>query len=360
METLLKREYKRLFEFQDLYKTMTAEFDSEVVDYIFENLKDRDKNKIVCYSDIEVNLLDNKPENADVFIDLKPATKTPRLNDHFRSVNKELPESGLYIGCFENREKSGEVKFINTGSVFGKSLIMKFQKTNVLQNGGENKKIKLFALSQKNKMYSLAEMLGRLAFCGFEIVNFKYVNSLVFFIARKKCNPLNEIDPSFKLIMQMKRVGKHGKIIGVYKFRTMYPYSEYIQDYVVNTNGYNAVGKPNMDFRITGLGKIIRKLWMDEVPQIINILKGDMNIVGVRPITRYGYYKLSPELQIERIKYKPGLIPPNVALKLTGFNGVMEAEMIYLKEMSRNPLKTNVKYFFKAVFNILTFKAKSN
>lgn len=140
----------------------------------------------------------------------------------------------------------------------------------------------------------------------------------------------------------------------------MYPYSEYIQDYVVNNNGYDAVGKPNMDFRVTGFGKVIRKVWIDEVPQIINVLKGDMNIVGVRPITRFGFNKLTPELQIERIKYKPGLIPPNVALKLTGFNGVMDAETRYLKEMRKNPLKTNIKYFFMAVYNILTFKAKSN
>jgi hypothetical protein len=85
-----------------------------------------------------------------------------------------------------------------------------------------------------------------------------------------------------------------------------------------------------------------------------------MNIVGVRPITRFGLSNLSPELQIERLKYKPGLIPPNVALKLTGFNGVMKAETKYLEEMGKHPLRTNVKYFFLAVYNILTFKAKSN
>lgn len=360
MATLLKKEYSRQFEFQDLYKTLTAEYNSAVVEYLFENLKEHEKNKIVCYYDSEGHHRDIKMDNVDVFIDMKPATKIPHLNNQFRSVNKELPESGIYIGCFKDNKKGAKEKFINAGNVTGKSLIMKIQKSNAAQGGGEEKKFKFFSLKQNTKMYSLAEMLGRLAFCGFEILNFKYVDDLVYFVARKKCHPLNETDPSFKLIMQMKRVGKNGKIIGVYKFRTMYPYSEYIQDYVVNNNGYDAVGKPNMDFRVTGFGKVIRKVWIDEVPQIINVLKGDMNIVGVRPITRFGFNKLTPELQIERIKYKPGLIPPNVALKLTGFNGVMDAETRYLKEMRKNPLKTNVKYFFMAVYNILTFRAKSN
>lgn len=359
MDTLLKKEYRRYFEFNDLYKTLTEEYSSVVAEYIFENLKDRGENIVLCYSDNEGYMWDNKPENVDVFINMKPANKVLHLNSQFRIVNKELPNSGIYIGCFENRIKDAPDKTINTGAVSGKSLILNFQKYksdnfNVTKKGG------IFAYRQTQKNYSLAEMLGRLAFCGFEILNLKQVGNLVYFITRKKSVPLSETDPTFHHIMQMKRIGKHGKIIGVYKFRTMYPYSEYIQDYVVKNNGYDAIGKPNMDFRVTQFGKIIRKIWIDEIPQLVNVIKGDMNLVGVRPITRFGYSNLTPELQIERIKYKPGLIPPNVSLKLTGFQGVIEAETKYLNEMKTNPLKTNIKYFFMAVFNILSFKANSN
>jgi lipopolysaccharide/colanic/teichoic acid biosynthesis glycosyltransferase len=359
LETLLKRQYRRLFEFNDLYETLKSEYDSVIADYIFENLKDRGENIILSYSDNEEYMRDNKPENVDIFINMKPANKVLHLNNQFRIVNKELPNSGIYIGCFENRIKDNPEKNINTGVVSGKSLILNFQKTKPFKFK-INKKDKIFSYKQINKNYSFAEMLGRLAFCGFEILNLKHVGNLVYFVSRKKSDPLGETDPAFNHIMQMKRIGKHGKIIGVYKFRTMYPYSEYIQDYVVKNNGYDAVGKPNMDFRVTQFGKIIRKIWIDEIPQLVNVIKGDMNLVGVRPITRFGYSNLSPELQIERIKYKPGLIPPNVSLKLTGFQGVIEAETKYLDEMKKNPIKTNIKYFFMAVFNILSFKANSN
>ena len=73
----------------------------------------------------------------------------------------------------------------------------------------------------------------------------------------------------------MNRVGKKGKIIGVYKFRTMHPYSEFIHDYIIKTNGYNAKGKIKDDFRTSRWGKIMRKYWIDEIPQLYNVLKGE-------------------------------------------------------------------------------------
>ena len=79
-------------------------------------------------------------------------------------------------GCFKNNKKGAKEKFINAGNVSGKSLIMKIQKTNGAQESGEKKRIKIFSLKQNTKMYSLAEMLGRLAFCGFEILNFSPCN----------------------------------------------------------------------------------------------------------------------------------------------------------------------------------------
>jgi lipopolysaccharide/colanic/teichoic acid biosynthesis glycosyltransferase len=139
----------------------------------------------------------------------------------------------------------------------------------------------------------------------------------------------------------------------------MHPYSEYLQDYVVKMNGYNETGKPNKDFRLTGWGKIIRKFHLDEIPQLINVLKGELNIVGVRPLSKFGFESLPLDLQRERIKYKAGCIPPNVALGLTGFEGVIRAERIYLREMKKNRFLTNFKYFWMALFNIIRRKNTS-
>ena len=68
-----------------------------------------------------------------------------------------------------------------------------------------------------------------------------------------------------------KKVGKDGVIINVYKFRTMHPYSEYLQSYIYEQNKLQEGGKFANDFRVTTLGKCMRKLWIDELPMFINL-----------------------------------------------------------------------------------------
>jgi lipopolysaccharide/colanic/teichoic acid biosynthesis glycosyltransferase len=160
-------------------------------------------------------------------------------------------------------------------------------------------------------------------------------------------------------MIKMPRVGKGGKSIGVYKFRTMHPYAEYVQDYIVKQNGYNAVGKPNDDWRVTKWGKWMRKLWLDEIPQIINVLKREMKIVGVRPISRFRFNEFPEYIQKLRIKVKPGCIPPYVALNMPDDKGNIEAEVIYLKDREKHPYTVDLRYFCMALFNILTNKIRS-
>ena len=93
------------------------------------------------------------------------------------------------------------------------------------------------------------------------------------------------------------RKGLHGKDIRVYKFRTMYENSKEIFDNFTEEqkNEFYINFKLDNDPRITKLGHFLRKTSLDELPQLFNILKGDMSIVGPRPIVegeieRYGKY----------------------------------------------------------------------
>jgi hypothetical protein len=140
----------------------------------------------------------------------------------------------------------------------------------------------------------------------------------------------------------------------------MHPYSEFLQDFIVKRNGYNHLGKPANDFRLTAWGKIFRKLWIDEIPQIFNLIKGDLAIVGVRPLSQTRYNQFPEDLKLERIKYKPGCIPPYVSLCMPDAIGNIVAERIYIREMQHRPYFTNVKYFWMAVYNIATNKIRSN
>ena len=86
-----------------------------------------------------------------------------------------------------------------------------------------------------------------------------------------------------------RRVGKNGKEIKVYKFRSMYVDAESrLKDYLSEEQYqiWLTERKIDNDPRITKLGKFIRKTSIDELPQLINILKGDMSVVGPRPITK--------------------------------------------------------------------------
>jgi lipopolysaccharide/colanic/teichoic acid biosynthesis glycosyltransferase len=156
-----------------------------------------------------------------------------------------------------------------------------------------------------------------------------------------------------------KRIGKNGKEIGVYKFRTMHPYAEYLQDYVLKLNGYAETGKPKDDFRLTPWGRFLRRYWLDELPQLINLIKGEMKLVGTRPVSARYLQDIPEDLRALRLKFKPGCIPPYVALNRKGdVNSVLQAEREYLEEKARRPYTTDTRYFFKAIFNIYISDAR--
>jgi undecaprenyl phosphate N,N'-diacetylbacillosamine 1-phosphate transferase len=94
-----------------------------------------------------------------------------------------------------------------------------------------------------------------------------------------------------------KRVGKDGKDFNIFKFRTMVQNAEKI--------GSGIYTEEN-DPRITKIGRILRKTSLDELPQLINILKGDMSIIGPRPTLRYQVEKYTP-YQMQRLRMRPGV-----------------------------------------------------
>lgn len=92
------------------------------------------------------------------------------------------------------------------------------------------------------------------------------------------------------------RVGKNGKLFKLFKFRTMEVKKE-------STKGSFDAGDNS---RVTAVGKILRKSKLDELPQLINVLKGDMSIVGPRPEVEK-WTEVYPELWSKVLKVKPGI-----------------------------------------------------
>lgn len=108
---------------------------------------------------------------------------------------------------------------------------------------------------------------------------------------------LIKIDSPGTAFFRYERIGKDGKPFKAFKFRTMK------KGAIKEGLGYN-VAKD--DFRITSFGKFLRRFGLDELPQLINVLKGEMSLVGPRPTFRYQIEKYS-DFQRKRLLIRPGI-----------------------------------------------------
>jgi len=190
------------------------------------------------------------------------------------------------------------------------------------------------------------EPLGYWVYQGFEVVSMskKAGNLYIVKIKKVKCSSSN-IDKKYSWLIKLPRTGKNAKRIYVYKLRTMQPYSEYIQDLVIKYNGLNEDGTIKNDFRITKLGGFLRRYWLDELPMLINFIKGDLKLIGIRPLSDTMLSKYPQDFVTIRNYYKPGLIPPYYIDSPKSFEGLIESERRYLQRYNDNGFITDIKYF---------------
>jgi hypothetical protein len=281
------------------------------------------------------------------------------INKFIEALNEKIPNGGL-ICLRAETFASRKVRKYRTYPKLVKSILFFFEFVflRVFPKLWGLKKIYFIVTQGRNRLLSKAEILGRIISCGFEIKEVTSINGYLYVIAAKCGEPSFNEQPSYGPIFAMNRIGKNGKMFKVYKLRTMHPYSEYLQDYVLQLNGYAETGKPENDFRLTPWGKWFRRLWIDELPQLINVIKGDMNLVGVRPVTQRYLQDIPHELRRRRMKFKPGCIPPYVSLGMKGsVEDVLRAEEIYLTQREKGGSIVNLKFFILGLYNII-FKRK--
>ncbi len=304
------------------------------------------------------NILNNHNKYNGI-INLSRTNDIRFINKFFEAVNSRLNDGDVFIGCLETI--SNRMKRLPIGKipVIGKIYYtIEFVFNRISPKIVGLKKIYFLLTRGRNRLLSKAEVLGRLVCCGFEIIDYQLIGCLTYYVVKKVKEPVFDMHPSYGPLYKMPRIGKNGKIIKVYKMRTMHPYAEYLHSYILKLHGYAESGKPANDFRLTPWGKFMRKYWLDELPQLINVLKGDLKLVGIRPISQRYFQDIPKDIQEMRLKHKPGCIPPYVALnRKSNVNSVLQAEREYMEEKARHPYTTDTKYFFKALFNII-FKRK--
>ena len=153
-----------------------------------------------------------------------------------------------------------------------------------------------------------------------------------------------------KVLFYQDRIGKNGKVFRFYKFRTMVPDADEVLSRMLDedleiTREYKINKKLKDDPRITKVGKVLRKMSLDEIPQMINILKGDMSLIGNRPYMLREREDMG-EYYSDIVKTKPGLTG---YWQVSGrsdisFNRRLELESYYSNNAS---LSLDIKIFFK-------------
>lgn len=133
------------------------------------------------------------------------------------------------------------------------------------------------------------------------------------------------------LFFSQLRVGKHGQVFRLWKFRTM----------IVDAEQKGAMWTQNEDARITSVGKILRKLHIDELPQLWNLLKGEISVVGVRPLTVTQCQTFQQNIPFHNLRHlvKPGLTGWAVVNykhvnDLTGAEIRLEYDIYYVKHQA--------------------------
>jgi lipopolysaccharide/colanic/teichoic acid biosynthesis glycosyltransferase len=306
--------------------------------------------------------LSNMPEYLyNTFLNRKKINQVSGINNYLKMLNKKLEVEGTFVCCVETLEQRRKRLTQNyPASVFYLMFLFDFLINRILPKLKLTKKLYLSLFKSNNRAMSLPEILGRMVYCGFRIVTTKEINGLTYIVVKKETQPLKGNPSSDGMLIRMNRIGKDGKVIKVYKLRTMYSFSEYLQRYVYENNSLKDGGKFKNDFRITGWGRILRKYWLDEIPMIINLLKGELKIVGFRPLTEHYLSLYNEKLAEIRSHLKPGLIPPFYCDLPKSFEEIMQSEERYVKSYIEKPVYTDIKYFLQAFTNIIFRGARSS
>ena len=161
-----------------------------------------------------------------------------------------------------------------------------------------------------------------------------------------------KIDSKGPVIFKQERIGKDGKVFKIYKFRSMVVGAE-----KMGTGVYSKKG----DSRVTRVGKFIRMTSIDELPQLVNILKGEMSFIGPRPVLTYHpwkYEEYTPE-QLKRFEVRPGVtgLAQIHGRKQVEWEKRIKYDVEYVEKLS---LWLDIKIFFITIYKVLFMKDNEN
>lgn len=160
--------------------------------------------------------------------------------------------------------------------------------------------------------------------------------------------PIIYITDKGPIFYNAERIGKNGKLFKMYKYRSMYVNAPDIR--LADGSTYNGEDDP----RVTKIGKFLRKTSIDEIPQVLNVLIGNMSVIGPRPDTPKGAHRY-PKEEKYFLTVKPGITGYSQAYYRNSVDGKTKAlhDMYYAKNIS---FLFDVKIFFKTIETVILRK----
>ncbi|MCQ2344368.1 MAG: sugar transferase [Paludibacteraceae bacterium] len=308
------------------------------------------------------NIPDNPTQKPNLIICLQPFNNIRRFNQLLEQANRILPNggtiaihgetSGMRRHLIHKRFPAGLAHVIAILDYLWNRVCCKFFITRPFY---------MACTHGVTRNFPRVEVLGRIAKAGFEICGDVLHDETLYITAIRKHEP-DTRTPHYGILVRLPRKGKDGKTINVFKIRSMYAYSEYIQDYTYRINGLEEGGKLKDDFRVNKLGSFCRSRFIDELPMIINLLRGEIKLVGVRPISNQYFSLYTPEMQALHLSVKPGLFPPLYYdhPKPSSIEEIQESERRYIEQYKKHPFRTDWKYFWRMFNNIIFHHERSH
>lgn len=163
---------------------------------------------------------------------------------------------------------------------------------------------------------------------------------------------LIKLDSPGTILFKQKRIGRNGDVFEIYKFRSMTIGAEQ-----VGSGQYSYVGDP----RVTRVGKVIRATSIDEFPQFVNILKGEMSLIGPRPVLTYHPKTIEEYSEEEKVRFE---VRPGVTgwaqihgRKTVNWSNRFKLDRYYVENLS---FLIDLKIFLITIRNVILMKDNIN
>lgn len=165
---------------------------------------------------------------------------------------------------------------------------------------------------------------------------------------------LIKLDSPGPVLFKQRRVGLNGREFWMYKFRTMVIGAEAQQEVLLAFNEMTdgVIFKMTHDPRVTPLGRLLRKTSLDELPQLFNVLRRDMSLIGPRPLPTYEVAKHQPH-QLKRLEVLPGctgLWQVSGRNQIDSFQKMVELDLAYIRDWT---LEYDIKILLRTVTAVL-------